>query len=315
MKKKGCSTNAGAAYNVSRHPQRPPGVRDLLDYFVVRDELLAKQITWAVLRSLRSLRTTAVLVLGSCLTRNFLAILIISGFFPTGSLAFEVFVNGERVHSLKEYHNQERAEERKEARIDKAFASLKAQSQSSERQGVASETRSPFSFDPAKGKTIVIVPEGQLQAGNEMVPIPAWMAYDPNKGKTIELTPVSVASPVTPTPAGPAVFGVLPGVDKPSGPVVEAGQVPQVVDHGRVAGIQPPLSEVVEQFERSGGGIAAQRVSSPYALEEVLKKALEASDGGAILFVASQGKVRLLKLKGDGTEVGQNPRKNALTSP
>jgi len=205
--------------------------------------------------------------------------------------AVEVFVNGEEFPSLQDYQDKKTADEKRvTARLTaEPFSTILSSAKKPEppvlKKGL------PFDFDPAKGKTVVIARDGSVREEKGVEPLPDWMVFDPAKGKTIEIKPAS---------ALPHAEHLEPLADRSADDI---SKTPEVVDRGRIAGVQPPLAQVVEQFQASRGTRTAQRVYSSFELEEGLRKAAQGTDG-VVLLIAGPGKVRLYDLR--GTEAAVN---------
>jgi hypothetical protein len=224
------------------------------------------------------------------LTPFLFVIMAVPGQWTREANAIEVFVNGEEFSSFKDYQDKKNADEKTAAESTaKPFSSLSNSVKKPEppvlKKGL------PFDFDPAKGKTVVITQDGSAREEPGVAPLPEWMVFDPAKGKTIEIKTTTVSPPAK----GPESMA--------DQPVDDISKTPRIVHRGRIAGVQPPLAQVVEQFQASKGTRAAQRISSAYELEEGLKKAAQGTDG-VVLLIAGPGKVRLYDLK--GTETAAN---------
>jgi hypothetical protein len=208
----------------------------------------------------------------------FVMLMMASSLCPLRSLAVEVFVNGEEFTSMRDYR-QKRAMDNTSAEA----AGVKPKAKTAPALPVPKA--SPLDFDPAKGKTVVISADGSLREEKGVKEPLEGVGDGLIKEKTIEVKP-SVQ---------PASDGLK---DKgPAAVSVGAGQKTEIVDHGRIAGVEPPLSDVVRQFQSVRGNQAAVRVSSAQDLEENLRKALQ-STAGVVLLVAGDGKVRLYDLQG-----------------
>jgi hypothetical protein len=208
-------------------------------------------------------------------------ILIIATFAGVGfcfqeTSAVEVFVNGEKFSSSNEYQRRKKAVE--------MMAELSAVKSEPKKTAELLVTKAfPFDFDPEKGKTVTIAQDGTVSEEKGVKALPDWMVYDPAKGKTIELK-------------GESQFDQDALEEDEQGlSLVGLDEVAGIIDHGRIAGVQPTLAQVVEQFQAARGTRAAQRVSSSFELEEGLRKALQSSQG-VVLMIAGPDKVRLYDL-------------------
>jgi hypothetical protein len=198
------------------------------------------------------------------------------GFWPQGSWAVEVFANGEKFSSSNEYQRRRKAVE--------MMAELSAAKPESKKTAdLPVPKASPFDFDPEKGKTVNIAQDGTVSEEKGVTALPDWMVYDPAKGKTVKLKSVSQ----------PDQSALKEGDQEQ--PSIGTSQGTGVVDRGRIAGVQPTLAQVVEQFQAARGTRAAQPVSSSFELEEGLRKALQSSQG-VVLMIAGPDRVRLYDL-------------------
>jgi hypothetical protein len=199
--------------------------------------------------------------------------------------AIEVFVNGEEFSSFKDYQDKKTADE-KRAAAGITTEPLKATSSSTKMSEPPLTNKGlPFTFDPAKGKTVIISQDGSVREEKGVTALPDWMVFDSAKGKTIDIKAV-------PEPDQGVISEATAGQ-----PLADTAQSPEIVDTGRIAGVQPSLAQVVEQFQTSKGARTAQRVSSSLELEEGLRKALQRTDG-VVLLIAGPDKVRLYDLRG-----------------
>jgi hypothetical protein len=221
------------------------------------------------------------------------------GLLSQKARAIEVFVNGEEFSSVKDYQDKKLADE-KRAATGVTAEPLNTISGSTKMPGSLSTNKGlPFDFDPAKGKTVVISQDGSASEEQGVTALPDWMVFDPAKGKTIEIkaVPEPDKGVITEDTAGQAL--------------ADTAQTPEIVDKGRIAGVQPSLAKVLEQFQASKGTLTAQRVSSSVELEEGLRKALQGTEG-VVLLIAGPDKIRLYGLRGQdaggGATDGQKTR-------